>query len=112
MKYFTFPFLLENGMNIEALKKKLKPENHDFEIEGFTIKIHVPKSGDVEKCTDYFSTVVFCTEDENGQPIFSLEPSEKYIDIHEVSYDYVLKIWNAIMELTSKTNMVEEIEKK
>lgn len=46
---------MENIMNIEALKKALKPKLHKIEVEGIELYISRPTVKDAPHCTDVLS---------------------------------------------------------
>ncbi|MDF2784216.1 MAG: hypothetical protein K0S95_751 [Pantoea eucrina] len=99
-------------MNLDSLKKKLQPKLHAFEIEGEKIYIHRPTASDINKCTDVASTLVLCTKDENGDPIFSTEDIEGRINVSIIDASISNSIYTAINKLFESENQVDEIEKK
>lgn len=99
-------------MNLMELKKILQPELKPFEIEGFTLYIHRPSGRDFASCTDVANTLILCVKDENGDPIFSGEDIDGRINVNSIDYVMQGKIYQAIIQLVSDSNPVDEVEKK
>lgn len=99
-------------MNLEKLKQKLKPQLHEFEIEGEKIFIHRPAGKDFQQCTDMANTLILCVKDENGDPIFANEDIDGRINVNIIDFTNQGKIFAAIMKLTEVADPVDEIEKK
>lgn len=99
-------------MNLENLKKKLQPQLHKFDIEGEVVYIHRPTAMDIAKCEDLAGTLIVCTKDENGDPIFAKEDIDGRININALDSIHLNKIYTAIMELFKTADPVDEVEKK
>lgn len=99
-------------MNLMELKKKLQPELKPFEFEGFMLYIHRPNGRDFAKCIDVANTLILCVKDENGDPIFSDEDIDGRINVNSIDYVMQGKIYQAIIQLVSDSNPVDEVEKK
>lgn len=99
-------------MNLENLKKKLKPKLVPFEIEDETIYIHRPTLNDINSCNTIPKTVLHCVKDENGDPIFSLEDIEGRININVMDSTLINKIYTAISVLFTESDPIDEVEKK
>lgn len=98
-------------MNINELKNKLKPKLIELDLEGTKLYIHRPTGRDLAKCTDMASTVILCTKDENGDPIFADEDIEGRINIGSIDYVYQNQLYEAISNLVVKSD-IGDIEKK
>ncbi|MBJ9240879.1 hypothetical protein [Citrobacter braakii] len=93
-------------MNIEALKKALKPKLHIIELEGIELYISRPSVKDAPFCTDVVSVLVYCVKDENGEPVFDKDTAQE-IDA-TIANDIYLKV----LGLLTVEDSVEDIEKK
>ncbi|AFE59036.1 hypothetical protein Q7S_14105 [Rahnella aquatilis HX2] len=98
-------------MNLQELKAKLAPKLHKYEIEGFTINIHRPCGRDIEKCDSATNTIIICTKDENGDPIFANEDIDGRINVNSIDFTFQTQIYKAILELLN-IDKSDEIEKK
>ncbi|WP_213712554.1 hypothetical protein [Cedecea lapagei] len=100
-------------MNLLNLKSKLQPKKHAFEIEGETIYIHRPFSGDLQFCTNAEMTVILCTCDEAGKRIFTEQENDaELIYIRALEATHVQTIFKAITDLFENTDVQDEVEKK
>lgn len=105
-------FLLEKHMNIENLKNKLKPKLVPFEIEGETVYIHRPTARDIAKCDTVERTIMYCTKDENGDPIFAESDIDGRINVTAIDFIYQKQLYDAILAMTMEADKVDEMEKK
>lgn len=99
-------------MNLEALKKALKPTHHKIEIAGFEMYIHRPSIEDAPHCEMLDGLLVHCVKDENGNKIFSDGTVPNTISTKEIDQVFANEIYMKIIALFTVEDAVEDIEKK
>lgn len=97
---------MENKMNIEALKKALKPKLHKIEVEGIELYISRPTVKDAPHCTDVLSVLVYCVKDENGESVFDKDTAQ------EIDATVANDIYIKVLGLLTVEDAVDEVEKK
>ncbi|MDA8518964.1 hypothetical protein [Citrobacter sp. Igbk 16] len=93
-------------MNIEALKKALKPKLHKIEVEGIELFISRPSIKDASLCVDVSSVLVHCVKDENGKPVFDND------SVLEIDATIANDIYLKVLGLLTVEDPVDDIEKK
>ncbi len=99
-------------MNINDLKKLLKPKLHKIEFHGMELYIHRPSSTDFEKCIDAKATLIYCVKDENGDAIFSNGEIANRVDVNSIDALFVSELNQKVIGLWTESNPMEETEKK
>ncbi|HED2478358.1 MULTISPECIES: hypothetical protein [Citrobacter] len=93
-------------MNIEALKKALKPKLHKIEVEGIELCISRPTVKDAPLCIDVVSVLVYCVKDENGEPVFDKETAQ------DIDATVANNIYIKVLGLLTVEDGIDEVEKK
>ncbi|EMN5860203.1 hypothetical protein RJ495_005098 [Pluralibacter gergoviae] len=96
---------------IDRIKKALKPELHEVEINEIKFWVHRPSIQDLAKCDSLENTLMLCVKDENGDPIFANEDIEGRVNVSQLDYVFGQKLYHEVVKLTG-TDSVEQIEKK
>ncbi|WP_368894180.1 hypothetical protein [Kluyvera ascorbata] len=99
-------------MNIEALKKALKPQLHKIEISGFELYIHRPSIKDSPHCEMLDGLLIHCVKDENGESIFSDGTVPNTISTKDIDQVFANEIYMKIIALFTVEDAVDEVEKK
>lgn len=99
-------------MNLENLKKKLKPQLEKFELVGEVLYIQRPSASDLPNCNTIASTLIYCVKDENGDPIFADTDIDGRINVGSIDFIHQKTLFDAIQKLAEASDVVDEIEKK
>lgn len=99
-------------MNIEALKKALKPQLHKIEVQGFELYIHRPSINDTPYCEMLDGLLIHCVKDENGNSIFSDGTVPDTISTKDIDQVFANDIYMKIIALFTVEDAVDEVEKK
>lgn len=99
-------------MNLDALKKSLKPKLHKIEVGEVELYIHRPSIEDAPKCEKLDGLLIHCVKDENGNKIFSDGTVPNTISVNEIDQVLANEVYMKIIALFTVEDPVDEVEKK
>ena len=100
-------------MNMEAIRKALKPKLHKIDINGIELYIHRPTIKDAPECDTVTNVILLCVKDENGNPVFTDDSTEtSLVHIDELDQILIQEIYIKVLGLVSLEDSIEDIEKK
>lgn len=99
-------------MNIEALKKALRPKLHEIDVEGIKLYIHRPAISDTPKCNTFEGVIIHCVKDADGNSLFTDDVESELMQVSDIDQTMANDIYIKVLALLTVEDEADSTEKK